>query len=156
GELGGALSLLADDARFAQHPEMVGHGRLGDRDLEGAAGTGRVVLGQLADDLEALRIAERMQDGRQLDLRSFGVMEVHAVDYTTAIELWYDARRTIETERRSSYAQDPVSGNHRSARHRRAGAEREPARRRDRGRVHTRSASRRRSRRVPFVVGVRR
>jgi hypothetical protein len=59
GELRGPLALLPENAR------------------QGATGPRRRLLGELADDLEPLGIAERMQNARQLDLVALRVMERH-------------------------------------------------------------------------------
>src|SRR5581483_166992 len=84
---------------LAEDPVVVGHRRLRDAQLDRAAGTRARRVGQPPDDLEPLRVAERVQNGRQLQLFPIGVMKLHslALHCTTSVELvWYDAHRTNE------------------------------------------------------------
>src|SRR2546423_13807482 len=67
-ELRRALLALLDQARLAEHAKVVGEGRLREAELEAAAALRAVHLGELADDAEPLRIAERVQHRDQLEL----------------------------------------------------------------------------------------
>src|ERR1700754_4515720 len=76
GQLAGPLALLADDPGLPQDAEVMGHRRLGDAQLDRATGAGLLAAGQDADDLEPLRVAEGVQDARQLDLIPLRVMQL--------------------------------------------------------------------------------
>src|SRR3954466_12851420 len=65
GHLRGALALLANHAGLPEGPEVMGHRRLADVESEGAAGPRVCVLVEATDDLQAVRVAERVQDGRK-------------------------------------------------------------------------------------------
>ena len=52
---------------------MVGEGCLREAEVEGAAGA-LVALREFADDLEARRVAQRVEYGRELKLLACGVM----------------------------------------------------------------------------------
>ncbi len=54
------LAALADDAGLPQHLEVVRAGRLRHRHVEAAAGAGAVAAGEVADDLQPHRVAERV------------------------------------------------------------------------------------------------
>src|SRR5215475_12082866 len=60
-QLAGPLSLLPDDPGFPEDPEMMGHGRLGDAELDRSTRAGFIAPGQPAHDLEPLRIAEGVE-----------------------------------------------------------------------------------------------
>jgi hypothetical protein len=62
-----ALRAGSDHAAFAQYAEVVGEGCLREAQLEGAAGA-LVAVGQFTDDLEARRVAQRVENGRELEL----------------------------------------------------------------------------------------
>jgi hypothetical protein len=66
-ESAAAFGAGSDDAAFAQDAEVVGEGCLREAQVEGAAGA-LVTVRELADDLEARRIAQRVQYGRELEL----------------------------------------------------------------------------------------
>ena len=71
---------------------MVGHRRLGDVERDRAAGARERVVRQLAHDVKPLRVAERMEHGRELDLLALrmvkGLPVIHRdFDYTAIIEL---------------------------------------------------------------------
>jgi hypothetical protein len=66
-------------AAFAEHAEVVGEGGLGEAQVEGAAGA-LVAVGQFADDLEARRVAQRVEYGWELQLLARWVVWLsHAV-----------------------------------------------------------------------------
>ena len=69
------LRPLLDHARLAQHLEMVGARRLGDRQGEAAAGVVALAVGQLGDDAQPHRIAQRVQDSAELELLHRGVSD---------------------------------------------------------------------------------
>src|SRR5206468_553444 len=71
GHLRGALGPLLDHPGLAQHAEVVRAGGLADRQVERAAATLDAVDGEVARDLQAHGIAERVQDGRELELGGF-------------------------------------------------------------------------------------
>ena len=81
-QLAGPLSLLPDDPGFPEDPEMMGHRRLGDPELDRPARAGLIASGQPAHDLEPLRIAEGVQHARQLDFVPLRVMELRCVIYS--------------------------------------------------------------------------
>ena len=58
-EAAAAFGAGADHAAFAEHAEVVGEGGLREAEVERAAGA-LVAVGQLADDLEARRVAQRV------------------------------------------------------------------------------------------------
>jgi hypothetical protein len=62
-----AVGAGSDHAAFAQDAEVVREGCLREAQLEGAAGA-LVAVGELADDLEARRVAQRVKNGRELEL----------------------------------------------------------------------------------------
>jgi hypothetical protein len=66
-EAAAAFGAGSDDAAFAEDAEVVGEGCLREAQVEGAAGA-LVAVGQLADDLEAGRVAQRVEYGRELEL----------------------------------------------------------------------------------------
>ena len=68
-----AVGAGSDHAAFAQDAEVVGEGCLREAELEGAA-CALVALGELSDDLEACRVAQRVEYGRELQLVAGGVM----------------------------------------------------------------------------------
>src|SRR5262245_2778230 len=103
GLLGGPCSLLPDDAGLAQNPEVVRHRRLRHPELDRAAGQWLRGPGQFAHDLEALRVAQRMQHGWKLELGSSRVVKGdRLVDghvrfiIRRSSNFWYDTSRTIE------------------------------------------------------------
>src|SRR3954451_9085367 len=99
GELRRPLALLTDHAGLPEDPGVVGHRRLGDTQLDRSTRTRRSAVGERPNDLEPLRVAERMQHGRQLDLAPIGVMQFHLARirlYDRYRTIWYDAHRTIE------------------------------------------------------------
>jgi hypothetical protein len=57
----------SDDAALAEDAEVVGEGCLREAQVEGAAGA-LVAVGELADDLESGRVAQRVEYGRELEL----------------------------------------------------------------------------------------
>jgi hypothetical protein len=77
----------------------MGHRRLAEVEAEGPAGPRLVVLVETPDDLQPMRVAEGVQNGRQLDLASFGVMWLHVHQLSL-----YDSHRT-SLVRCSSYYQ---------------------------------------------------
>src|SRR5438132_3167913 len=92
---------LLNEAGLAEHLEVVCAGGLRDRKPEAATGQ-LVALGQRGDDLQAHRVAERVEHGRELDLGSLRVrdwfldLDGHAVQNshcTTIVELCYSVRR---------------------------------------------------------------
>src|SRR5919198_3038557 len=66
---GSSLPLL-DDARLTKDLEVMRAGRLRDRDVEAPTGLAVAAARQRRDDLEADRIAERVQHVGQVDLFS--------------------------------------------------------------------------------------
>ena len=78
---------LFDQARLAQHPEMVGAGRFGDRRGEAAAGRRFFARRQFGDDPAPLRIAQRVEDGGDVELVAVGVFEAHGAHDTTFVVL---------------------------------------------------------------------
>src|SRR4051794_19774711 len=88
----GALLALANDAGLAEDLEVVGAGGLGDGHVEGRAGLLGVRV-QRGDHLQAHGIAERMEDGAQLELLASGVGDLFL----------YDSHRTSDKVRQSSY-----------------------------------------------------
>jgi hypothetical protein len=62
-----AFGAGSDDAAFAQYAEVVGEGCLREAEVEGAAGA-LVAVGELADDLETGRVAQRVEYGWELQL----------------------------------------------------------------------------------------
>src|SRR3954451_9984199 len=99
GHLRRPLALLADHAGLAEGPEVMGHRRLAEVEVEGAARARLGVLVEAPDDLQPVRVAEGVQDGRQLDLASLGVVWLHAHQLSL-----YDICRTTLV-RCSSYYQ---------------------------------------------------
>jgi hypothetical protein len=78
-EAAAAFGPGADHAALAEDAEVVGEGRLREAQLEGAAGA-LVAVGQLADYLQARGIAQRVEDGRELELLAGWVVWLsHAV-----------------------------------------------------------------------------
>jgi hypothetical protein len=69
----------ADHAAFAEHSEVVGEGGLREAQVEGAAGA-LVAVRQLADDLEARRVAQRVEYGWELQLLARWVMWLSHAD----------------------------------------------------------------------------
>ena len=72
-EAAAAFGAGSDHAAFAQDAEVVGEGCLREAELEGAA-CALVALGQLSHDLEARRVAQRVEYGWELQLLAGGVM----------------------------------------------------------------------------------
>ena len=70
-----ALVALVDDAGLAQDLEVMRAGRFGDGDVEAAAGAPLERGGESADHQQPDGIAERVQDGRELDLVAVGMGE---------------------------------------------------------------------------------
>ena len=66
---------LRDHAGLAQHTEVMGGGRLGDRELEGDAGLVVVPIGELGDDRAPDRVRERGEHLVEGDLLDVGVIE---------------------------------------------------------------------------------
>ena len=64
-EAAAAFGAGSDHAAFAQDAEVVGEGCFREAELEGAAGA-LVTFGQLADDSEARRVAQRVEYGCEL------------------------------------------------------------------------------------------
>jgi hypothetical protein len=102
GQFAGPFSLLPDDPGFPENPEMMRHGRLGDAELDRSAGTGLIASGDSPHDLEPLRIAEGVENARQLDLIPLRVMQLRCVIHShspivrRSSNFWYDVHRTIE------------------------------------------------------------
>src|SRR5579864_6450295 len=69
----GADDLLADHAGFTQHLEVVGAGRLDDREVEAVARALSPARRELGHDAEAHRIAEGVKHGRQVQLACLGM-----------------------------------------------------------------------------------
>ena len=63
-----ALLALLDDPGLAQHLEVMRAGRLGDGDVEAPAAAPFGDLEEAADHQQPDRVAERVEDGRELDL----------------------------------------------------------------------------------------
>jgi hypothetical protein len=78
-EAAAAFGAGADHAAFAEHAEVVGEGGLREAQVEGAAGA-LVAVGQLADDLEARRVAQRVEYGWELQLLARWVMWLSHAD----------------------------------------------------------------------------
>ena len=70
---------------------MVGQRRLGDVEAEGAAAAGLAAIGERGDDAEPLRVAQRVQDRRQVEIGASWVMEVHE----SSSQAMFDGRLTI-------------------------------------------------------------
>src|SRR5918998_1021418 len=89
-----AVLALADHAGLAQDLEVMGAGRLRDRHVQAAARP--LPRREVADHLQAHGIAERVQDGAQLELVAGGVGKHLGHDCTTIIVLLlrYDTHRT--------------------------------------------------------------
>src|SRR5579875_1798309 len=66
----GSHHALVDQSRLAQHLEVVRAGRLDDRQIEAVARALAPVGRQLANDPKAHRVAERVEDGRQVEIGS--------------------------------------------------------------------------------------
>ena len=79
GELRGPAALLSDHSGLAKHPVVVGHRRLRDAELDRPAEAWLVTAGKGAHDLEPLRVAQRVQNGRQLDLTPIRVVQLRCV-----------------------------------------------------------------------------
>jgi hypothetical protein len=67
-EARGSLGALVDHAGLSKDPEVMGAGRLRDRDVEARARSLAVAGCQRGDDLQAHGVAERMQDRAELDV----------------------------------------------------------------------------------------
>ena len=65
---------------------MVGLGGLAHIEQEAAARARLGVAAQLAHDLQALRVAERVQNRRQRQVLTWGVVDAHLPHCTTIIE----------------------------------------------------------------------
>lgn len=68
-----AVGAGSDDAAFAQYAEVVGEGRLGEPQVEGAAGA-LVAVCELTDYLESRRVAQCVEYGGELELLAGWVM----------------------------------------------------------------------------------
>jgi KaiC/GvpD/RAD55 family RecA-like ATPase len=68
---------LPDQSGLTEHAEVVGRGRLGDREVDGRARRLLAVrqAGEETHDLEAYGIGERVEHGLEPDLRTCGVVE---------------------------------------------------------------------------------
>jgi hypothetical protein len=78
-EAAAAFGTGSDYAALPEDAEVVGEGGLREAQVEGAAGA-LVAVGQLADDLEAGRVAQRVEHGRELELLTGWVVWLsHAV-----------------------------------------------------------------------------
>src|SRR5919109_4865324 len=85
---------LLDHAALAQHPEVMGTGRLGDGQLERPAAHLTSGLGrERADDLQPHRIGERVQDAGQLERLGWRMLQNSWHDLFRL----YDAHRTSGT-----------------------------------------------------------
>src|SRR5919106_776238 len=146
GELGRPLAPLLDHAGLAEGPEVVRHRRLRETGPEIAAGAWLRLRREPPDDLEPMRIAERMKHARELDLVALRVMEsgclihFHWFDYTTTFELMVRCPSYNEYQgpRNDRPQERKRSGCRRRARHGRTQHPLLPPRRGSRGGVHPR------------------